>query len=66
MGLHLGAPWAPWAPKIKKIAIFAHFRGHEKTQATLGGLRIALKVKFRQNEAVSSKLSSVEPLTNLL
>ena len=34
--------------------------------ATLGGLKITLKVKVRQNEAVSSKLSHVDPLTNLL
>ena len=64
----LGSLGHPGSGKIKKIAIFAHFRGPEKkpVPATLGGLKIALKVKFRQNEAVSSKLSSVEPLGNLL
>ena len=64
----LGSLGHPGSGKIKKIAIFAHFRGPEKTQvpATLGGLKIALQVKFRQNEAVSSKLSSAEPLTNRL
>ena len=69
---HYGTP--PWGPlgtldlEKSKKSLFSPVSGAlKKTQVpeTLG-LKIGLKVKFRQSEAVSSKLSHVEPLTNLL
>ena len=53
-------------PKFSAAACSGMQRHAAAVGPCIGGPKIALKVKFRQNEAVSSKLSSVEPLTNLL
>ena len=64
----LGSLGHPGSGKTPKIANFTRFGAPKKTQVPGNAQtpKIAKKLKFRQNEAVSSKLFNLDPPTNQL